>query len=71
MIYFFSAKLKFITVITMSVDSCIIFIPTSRHLQIADRKIVNSWSVEAKERFTCPVVHHDESFFGVRDDEVC
>ncbi|XP_028395317.1 nucleolar protein 11-like isoform X2 [Dendronephthya gigantea] len=36
---------------------------------IADRKIVQSWSVEAKERFTCPVVHHDESFNGVRDDE--
>ena len=32
--------------------------------------MVHNWSVEPNEKLTCPVVHHDGSYYGVRDDEV-
>ncbi|CAB3981160.1 Hypothetical predicted protein [Paramuricea clavata] len=35
---------------------------------IADRKIVHSWSIEPKEKLTCPVVHHDGLFYGIKDE---
>ena len=38
--------------------------------KIVDRKIVHSWSVEANETLTCPVVHHDGSYYGIKDEVV-
>ena len=35
---------------------------------IVDRKIVHSWSVEPNENLTCPVVHHDGSYYGLKDE---